>query len=738
LWAVVAVALVPLAIVAVNAFITRRKVPVIEVHRTIYPGTAGALGPAGDLVGLAVVAVFGLSMVRAFTAPVVLDVGREVAIVGVTIGLLLAIGVWMATSRWIRHRFRAGPRGLTGCWPAWAVLIAPFRSRRLTVLVITTLVLTVPALIFPQQIGGVVGVLGVFAWALSALSLILTILALLAQTRKPLRVFRVLGLDTTPMVTILALAVLMASIPAMLGEASMSHRIREPNDGVQQAALTRWQSKTFEQSVAGWLARAGQSGTPDCAVKAGNLTGGREVRLKPMIFVAAEGGGIRAAWWTVLVASKLAESDCAEQAVLAASGASGGAVGLAVMYASPDPIAATQELAAAAPLAEATDGLVLRDALAGLSGIDVDVFGARDADRFPDRAALLEQAWERAVPALNDPFPAESKANGQPGGEVPWRTFLNSTSARTGCRVVISDVDTSAATPESPVTADTAGGSPNGDERRALESTDCDRAEGDSSIPGSYNLFAAHPCLAGLRTSTAALLAARFPYVTPSGVTAVDCPEMTDPLAEVDQSDQLIDGGYADNSGIGTLIELSAQAMPLVREFNARQLMGSVGSVTLVVPMLISIENTPQLRADLPTPNSAVPELTLPITSILRGGAMLNDPDTLLERMTLATENWLPEPGVLCAHGDSSQCESARALVDQVKAEAATVLENRRMVVAPRSGPGVAAPLGWVMSAASLARMQGSLSELEECSEETPAEYCRFDQLLTALSGSAE
>src|SRR6185437_2165524 len=167
--------------------------------------------------------------------------------------------------------------------------------RRLIVLVITALVLIVPASVFPQPIGGFVGVLGIFAWGLTALSLILAILALLAQTRQPLRVFRMLGLDTTPMVTILALAVLMASVPAMLGHPSMSHRIREPGLDNQQAAWERWHSTTFEQSVAGWLWKAdpdqssagsaGRPGQQDCAIPAGQLPGGRDLKIKPMIFV---------------------------------------------------------------------------------------------------------------------------------------------------------------------------------------------------------------------------------------------------------------------------------------------------------------------------------------------------------------------------------------------------------------------------------------------------------------------
>jgi hypothetical protein len=250
--------------------------------------------------------------------------------------------------------------------------------------------------------------------------------------------------------------------------------------------------------------------------------------------------------------------------------------------------------------------------------------------------------------------------------------------------------------------------------RPPQESPDCQSSVGDIGIPGSYNLFAAQPCLAGMRTSTAALLASRFPYVTPSGVTGSSCPEPGEAVvgagpalpADADQSDQLIDGGYAENSGIGTLLELSAQAMPLVRKVNDQQVHGSADPVTIIVPMIISIDNAPQRDSARPTARAPVIEALVPVTSGLRRGAVLNDPTTLLDRITVDTDDWLPE----CVPVGTEPCDVGQ--VAAIRQAVATKVPERSFVVAPPSAPGVAAPLGWVMSGASREAMSHALNDL--------------------------
>ena len=52
--------------------------------------------------------------------------------------------------------------------------------------------------------------------------------------------------------------------------------------------------------------------------------------------------------------------------------------------------------------------------------------------RYPDRAALMEHAWEAEDSGLTDPFPLSEPV-------VPWRLLFNSTAVRTGCRAILPD-----------------------------------------------------------------------------------------------------------------------------------------------------------------------------------------------------------------------------------------------------------------------------------------------------------
>ena len=75
-------------------------------------------------------------------------------------------------------------------------------------------------------------------------------------------------------------------------------------------------------------------------------------------------------------------------------------------------------------------------------------------------------------------------------------------------------------------------------------------------------------CTGQLRTVTAALLTARFPYVTPSGV--VDCPGPDGVLPSGDDvTTQIVDGGYAENTGVGTLLDLMPRVLADVRRHNS-------------------------------------------------------------------------------------------------------------------------------------------------------------------------
>ena len=122
--------------------------------------------------------------------------------------------------------------------------------------------------------------------------------------------------------------------------------------------------------------------------------------------------------------------------------------------------------------------------------------------------------------------------------------MFNSTAVGTGCRAIIADRRIA------PVTAGPAASTPG-----------CGLTSA-GPVPDSYDFFAELPCLAGIDTATAALLSARFPYVTPSGVVN-GCGRLA-----ATQVEQYVDGGYADSTGLATVAGLAPQLMSAIRQHN--------------------------------------------------------------------------------------------------------------------------------------------------------------------------
>jgi hypothetical protein len=85
--------------------------------------------------------------------------------------------------------------------------------------------------------------------------------------------------------------------------------------------------------------------------------------------------------------------------------------------------------------------------------------------------------------------------------------------------------------------------------------------------------------------ATAAMLAARFPYVTPSGHVG-ECARANGDIAPLDQ---LVDGGYLENTGLGTINDLSDIWLPQVRKWNTDELQKS--QPKLIVPLVAYLDN---------------------------------------------------------------------------------------------------------------------------------------------------
>lgn len=262
----------------------------------------------------------------------------------------------------------------------------------------------------------------------------------------------------------------------------------------------------------------------------------------PQVYlVSSEGGGIRAAMWTAQVLAALeAQSpgpapgrrsfwDC----TLAASGVSGGSLGLAVFA------------AAMRDGAEPADVVALLevDFLATVLG---RMFGSDPLQRFlpvalfADRSQALEDRWIRAY---------ESKLGAQAGSFVGPLTellharddahtprtalLLNTTVVQSGQRLVQH--------PFAPFDCGNGAGGP-------LDPLAC-------RFPGALDGARWFP--ATLPVSSAALNSARFPYVSAAGSVRI-----RDPQGKVVLLGQLVDGGYFENSASATLADFLRRVGP--------------------------------------------------------------------------------------------------------------------------------------------------------------------------------
>ncbi len=245
----------------------------------------------------------------------------------------------------------------------------------------------------------------------------------------------------------------------------------------------------------------------------------------PVFIVAAEGGGIRAAYWTASVLASLEDAypgfGCH---VFAMSGASGGSLGAAVFSAlvadqieesgyrcdAPAgdlPLMApqVQEILAADFLAPALAGMLFPDFMQRL-------LPSSTPFSFPDRAMYLESAWEASwrESTGSDRFASEFRELWH-APEMRYRVpslFLNGTWVDNGKRNVTSNVR-----PISPIFAD-------------LE--DMIQTVGRP-----------------IRLSTAVHMSARFTYLSPAGTVATE-----------NGPRRVVDGGYFENSGALTAAEI--------------------------------------------------------------------------------------------------------------------------------------------------------------------------------------
>ena len=270
--------------------------------------------------------------------------------------------------------------------------------------------------------------------------------------------------------------------------------------------------RSFDRHVAAWLATR-----PDRSATS----------IYPVFIVAADGGGIRNTYLTASVLGAL-EDSCPlfGEHLLAISAVSGGAIGAAVhraMLADYPPDSASR-LRCALPHPAASqmgarqaraDSVIAHDMLspviaAGLYLEAAQKFIPWGIGRF-DRARALEHSAERSYSAY---APSGSAGLRRPFHALADSTlpllYLNTTSVEEGKRMVIAG------------------------------------AEPDSSAFHPSTLFDLDSTLS-IRLSTAAVMSARFPFVTPEAV-----------VSRTGGDRRFVDGGYFDNSGATTALDIAS------------------------------------------------------------------------------------------------------------------------------------------------------------------------------------
>lgn len=368
----------------------------------------------------------------------------------------------------------------------------------------------------------------------------------------------------------------------------------------------------------------------------------------PLLLVAAPGGGARAAYWTGQVMASLRALDaCEGDSVFAASGVSGGSVGLAVWSVTDEPLTTKGAL----------EGLVTPDAL----DATVATMLFRDLPRSftglhpegVDRAAVEQEVWIEKATGLDEAFYVARTEDWSPV------LMLNASDIRTGCKVVLSQVAIedpnrlpAAQRCQLPPTADNTrptalqGGAV--DAAQFLDDVDCelDDTAKENDPPQRHNVSLA----------AAALLSARFPYVSPSGALTACMERSREHLF-------IADGGYLENTGIHTLLATWEELEPLIAKTNA-------GDGPRVLPIALLVDNHYRARATTRL-GGRVRELTGPPNA---------DRTALLR---------------------SESLEQAMAAEFSATVLGMGAYTSRWYVIAPTVSPGVSAPLGWSLSNAT-------------------------------------
>jgi hypothetical protein len=655
------------------------------LHRPL--GAQGIFVP--ELLASTSIALGGLAAIQASVASYVQKGRIWVTVVLAAVLFTLALGALVAT---FEIEFRAvwtekSPIDRTLAAVAGADPAGSKRSRRLYAgaagaSAVITAVLYALLVASPIEIAQAVGGVSIALVFLAALSLVLGGLILLTDwwvdRLRPPWALQAFDVRRIPVVTLL---LIWAVAAAKLDDGShWDIRTLAAGSATNTTESPKYAGVTIADAFDAWLGKA--------TGRAGGTTHAGRTAI-PLVIVATSGGGVRSAYWTALAmdclfaghkastATTIKSDPCAPaggravrpEDVFLATGISGGSVGLIEWDANGD----------VQPYRPSWVEERLRPDFVAPTlarGLLVEVPRSFLHFKAEGRDGVLERAWERAWGAPPNPLErgylaAESDRLAS-GGPL---LLLNGSSVFDGCSLNVSLLDAGSDVEQ-----------PEGRRPPGVGLGDClsvthytkprQYSEAAGPLPASTDLVDYLGCAdsVDIRRSTAALLSARFPYVSGAGRLRA--------CGAVSSTKYIVDGGYVDDSGAESAIGAWLGLQPLVERHNA------TSPTSCVIPYFVQLDNGYD-------PMTSPRDKTKP-------------PNQLLA----------PLQALLKTTGTKSRQARARALAADLFSAAfsltgpagtGTGVGDRYAIIAPLGHPGLEAPLGWTLSEPSRRDLEDQL-----------------------------
>lgn len=700
-FSLVAFMLIPLGIIVISWFLRGRPGFTIDnaPHTRRYTEEEARLvWVTGDALAIATAVVASLTLIRSHTVFTVLDHGSLFQAMVPFIGFVLGVAAWPLGqaalekfSALIRIEVLSKPSEESAAslsmnqGETQGVLRVPGSRQKRNmwraawVLILLSTFVIAYVFVRPVDVAVSLGVFGSLMTAISAVAVLIGASVIVHTFYAPPEIFwsKWLRLREAPIASLFTIFVL---VTLFAGSNTEVHGVRTfsiPTAGPGIPAVGIADTRhTPKDTIDAWWDR-----TQNCRVTLPDGT----TKARPLIMIAAKGGGIRAAYWTAISLQRLGQTNpCALSSVAVASGVSGGSVGLAISrFNEGDQASSVHQVRAtgqSSALAQATLGLLIRDPIYTVTGVPaLTGFGPLDGgfnitdiptNEWTDRAGLMELDWEdRTAQPLQRSFwdpPMQDRED-----KFSADLILNATDAITGCRYLVSQINAAHTTQTAEQIATTTRGCSNSSAPLPFS---VDFFKQFVQIPSAKN----DRCNGTLSAATAAMLSARFPYVTPSGVIG---PCNSSPQA------QIIDGGYTEGTGLGSIIDLS----PELLKFAAQKSAENGGDP--IMPIIMYLDN--DRGGDLqPAPPNAISELMVPITGNAKSATAQISAATLLQRSAQLVNS----PSNYDAAAPGEQATSP-------------LLPGSVIVVSQRSEPAIAAPLGWILSTSSATQMDRSLEQ---------------------------